>query len=297
MWYAGSKGKWGYTEDEGKTWHHDSIQIEGLELEFRSIAITKEAVFLLNVGSPALLFRSTDKGSTWEIVYKEEDPATFYNSMAFWDDEEGIAVGDPIEGCLSVLITRDGGFSWGKLSCDLLPSVFENEAGFAASNTNIALYGDHAWLVSGGAKARVFHSPDRSASWEVFETPIIQGGKMTGIFSVDFYDKNKGIIFGGDWENQSGNKSNKAITSDGGKSWKLIADGQEPGYRSCVQYVRGTKSQEIFAVGMPGISYSGDFGQTWKALSNHSFYTIRFPDSANFAWLAGKNALAKMEWD
>jgi len=42
---------------------------------------------------------------------------------------------------------------------------------------------------------------------------------MTGIFSIDFYDMNLGVAFGGDWDNQSNNFSNKAITKDGGKSW------------------------------------------------------------------------------
>jgi len=80
------------------------------------------------------------------------------------------------------------------------------------------------------------------------------------------------------------------------KTLTLINDGKDPGYRSCVQFAPNSGGNEIFAVGMPGISYSSDKGKSWKQLSNKSFYTIRIPDSGNMAWLAGKNKIGKMNW-
>ena len=296
VWFAGSKGIFGFTKDGGDHWEIDSIQIDGKPLEFRSIAVTNRAVFLLNVASPAYLLKSEDDGQNWDIVYHEDHPDVFYNSLKFWDTENGIAVGDPIDGCLSVIITNNGGASWEKLDCSSLPPTVEGEAGFAASNTNIALKGDHVWLASGGKKARIFHSSDKGKSWEVVDTPMQQGGKMTGIFSVEFYDENLGIIFGGDWEDQSNNKGNKAITSDGGITWQLINDGQDPGYRSCVQFIQKTKGQGILAVGIPGISYSPNGGNSWQHFNKDYYYTLRIAKSEKVAWLAGKNKIAKMNW-
>ena len=155
--------------------------------------------------------------------------------------------------------------------------------------------GEHAWVGTGGPSARVFHTADRGRSWEVFETPMNQGGDMTGIFSVDFQDEQNGILFGGDWENQAQNTRCKAITDDGGRSWRLFRDGQEPAFRSCVQYVPGSQGQKIFAVGIPGISYSPDGGHSWQELSKESYYTIRMTDDGS-AWLAGKNKIARMSW-
>src|SRR5690606_30831511 len=119
----------------------------------------------------------------------------FYDSMAFWNEKEGIAMGDATDSCLSILITRDGGNHWEKLKCDLLPKVERGEAAFAASNSNIALFGDHAWIATGGKRARVFHSADKGKSWEVFDTPILQGRAMTGIYSIAFFDEKTGVIF------------------------------------------------------------------------------------------------------
>lgn len=297
MWFGGSKGQFGYTEDGGNTWKIDSIQsTKQPSLEFRGIAKITNAIFLLAVGSPALLFKSENKGKTWTTVYEENHPNAFYDAIAFWDDQNGIAMGDPTDGCLSIILTHDGGNTWSKIPCKKLPPTVAGEAAFAASNSNIALVEDQVWIVSGGKKARVFHSPDKGDNWEVFETPIVQGGQMTGIFTTAFYDENNGIIFGGDWEKQTQNTQNKARTIDGGKTWQLIADGQHPGYRSAVQYIPKSKGDAIIAVGIPGISYSADGGEHWTALSSDSFYTIQICVDGRTAWLAGRDKIGRMTW-
>ena len=293
VWFAGSKGQYGYTEDGGKHWMVDSIRADTLVPHFRAIAVTKEAVFLLSIGSPALLYRSANKGEQWDLVYREDHPKAFYDAMAFWDDREGIAMGDPTDGCLSVITTKDGGLSWQKILCDQLPSAEEGEAAFAASNSNLALFEDDVWMVSGGKRARVFHSSDRGDTWEVNDSPIIEGGDMTGIFTVDFWNERQGIILGGNWEDQNSMVANKARTKDGGSSWHLIADGKEPGYRSCVQYIPNGNGDEVMAVGIPGISYSTDAGSHWRRLSEESYYTLRFAN-AKVAWLAGEKKIARM---
>ena len=293
VWFAGSGGQYGYTEDGGTHWTIDSIQADTLLPHFRAIAVTQEAVFLLSIGSPSLLYRSIDQGQHWDLVYQENHTKAFYDAMAFWDHREGIAMGDPTDGCLSVIITRDGGLTWHKVTCDALPATEEGEAAFAASNSTLALNGDQVWMVSGGKRARVFHSKDRGRTWKVYDTPIIEGGAMTGIFSIDFWDSNRGIIFGGDWEDKDLNHGNKALTGDGGQSWILTANGQEPGYRSCVQYIPGSDGNKLMAVGIPGTSYSSDGGKRWQLLSKESYYTIRFA-SENVAWLAGDKKIARM---
>jgi photosystem II stability/assembly factor-like uncharacterized protein len=291
-WYAGSDGQFGFTVDGGKTWNIDSLQHpDQPNLAFRSIAIAGNSVFLLSIASPTLLFKSDDWGKNWKVVYKENDSLAFYDAMAFWDKNEGIAMGDPTDGCLSVIKTGDGGNTWHKISCTFLPPSLEGEAAFAASNSNLALYGDKVWMVSGGRAARVFCSSDRGENWEVYNTPIVQGDQMTGIFSVDFYDANIGAIIGGDWNKKHKNTSNKALTRDGGKTWELVAEGAEPGYRSCIQFLDEKSANHLLAVGIPGISYSADLGATWIKIANESFYTFR--NTGRVIWLAGNQKIGR----
>ena len=293
LWMATENGDIGiYSEKKGMI--TSKISTDSIQPNFRSIAFSEKHVFVLSIANPALLFKidlSVDNNSG--LVYTEDHEKVFYDSMAFWNEKEGLAMGDPTEDCLSVIITRDGGETWNKLSCNELPKTEDGEAAFAASNTNIAIVGDKTWLVSGGKKSRVFYSSDKGKTWEVFNTPIIQGQESQGIYSVDFYDENNGIIFGGDYSKPDENIANKAITNDGGKTWKLVANGEDPGYRSCVQYVPNGNAKEIVAVGFKGINYSKDGGHTWKQLSDKSFYTIQFLNDFT-AYAAGKNGVAKL---
>ncbi|MBT8220214.1 MAG: oxidoreductase [Bacteroidia bacterium] len=289
-WFAGSNGMWGYTRNGGQEWIIDSIQHpDQPNMQFRSIAVTKEATYLLSIGSPTLLYRSPDMGKTWTMVYQENDSLAFYDAMMFRDDKIGFAMGDPTAGCISVIKTVDGGHNWVKIPCVTLPPTKAGEAAFAASNSNIDIVDNNVWIVSGGQRSRVFHSSDLGESWKVYDTPIIQGGTMTGAFSMDFFDAHHGILIGGDWENKEMNRSNKAVTKDGGQTWLLVSDGQDPGYQSCVQYL-GSK-EEILSVGIPGISFSKDGGQTWKSVSKEPYYTFR--NAQNLIWLAGPNKIAR----
>jgi len=294
VWFAADKGKVGLID--GDTPKLAIIKYGDSLLHFRSIAATKEAVFVLSISSPAVLYKIGFNGTeatNIEEVYNEKGEKVFYDSMKFWNENEGIAIGDPVEDCMSIIITRDGGNTWEKLPCDNLPKVERGEAAFAASNSNIAIFGDNAWVATGGRKSRVMHTGDKGKTWEVFDTPIVQGKAMTGIYSIDFRDEQHGIIFGGNWEDKSFNEGNKAITKNGGKTWKLIANSKEPGYRSSVKYIPGTEGQGIVAIGSPGISFSGDGGKNWKLLSKEGFFAIEFVNDS-LAFASGNNRISKL---
>lgn len=296
IWYAGNKGQYGSIDLLTDKRFSGHVTKDTLSLEFRSIAQTKDYIFMLNVGSPALLYRASKDGSRIKKMYQENHPKAFYDSMQFWNNDEGIAMGDPTNNCLSVLITKDGGTTWNKVDCENLPKVEDGEAAFAASNTNIVIKGNETWIVSGGKKSRVLHSADKGKSWEVFETPIVQGKAMTGVFTADFYDTKNGFIAGGNYEQLNQNFGNKAITADGGKTWKLIAEKQAFGYTSCVQYVPNSNGQHLVTVGTSGLFYSSSSGEKWSKLSDDSaLYTIRFMNDST-AIAAGKNKIIRVNF-
>ena len=291
--YAGSTGAVGFfwEAEKPRPTYFPKYQ-DSIIPNFRSLAINNKHIFTLSIGNPALLYKISDDKTN--LVYKEEHKKVFYDSMKFFaDGKHGIAVGDPTENCASIILTTDGGNTWSKLSCDKLPFFEDGEAFFAASNTNIKIIDDTVWIASGGKKARILKSEDKGQTWQIYNTPIIQGNGPQGIYSIDFADKNNGIVIGGDYSKPKENKANKAITKDGGKTWTLVADGQNPNYKSCVQYVPNTNGKEVFAVGKTGISFSNDGGLTWKEVSKEAYYTIQFVDK-NTAWLSGNNKLGKM---
>ncbi|MBL4939469.1 MAG: oxidoreductase [Lutibacter sp.] len=290
--FVGSKGDIGIISASGKLKQSQKIITDTIVPHFRALAATKKAVFALSIGNPALLYKY--QNNTLDIVYKEAHEKVFYDSMKFFDELNGIAIGDPTDDCLSVIITNDGGNTWRKIACSNLPKIAKGEAAFAASNTNIAIVGKNAWVVTGGLKSRVFHTSDMGLTWEVYNTPIVQGKNTTGIYSVDFYNENQGIICGGDYTDKFEKSANKAITNDGGKTWKVVSENKLPNYVSCVQYVPNTAGKEVFAVSTNGIFYSNNSGNSWQKVSDEGFYSIRFTSSTT-AWLSGNEVIAKMK--
>ena len=296
VWYAADKNRIGVVNLDNSNKMERKISTDSLKLEFRSIAQTSHSIFVLNVGNPALLYKFTKDLFVKKLVYEEHHEKVFYDSMQFWNDTEGIAVGDPIDNCLSILITRDNGDSWVKIPCDKLPKIVDGEAAFAASNSNIVIKGNATWIVSGGKKSRVFYSPDKGNSWSVYETPIIQGESMTGIFTADFYNDKIGFIAGGNYDKPNQDFQNKALTIDGGKTWNLVGENQGFGYTSCVQFVPNSNGKKLVSVGTSGLFYSKDRGTTWQLLSTDcSLYTIRFVDNVT-AIAAGKDKIIKIKF-
>ncbi|MDA0277514.1 MAG: oxidoreductase [Bacteroidetes bacterium] len=260
-------------------------------LEFRSVAHTPEDFFMLSVENPAMLYKTGDQGQM-ELVYTENETGVFYDAMTFFDAQKGIAVGDAVGGCLSVIRTTDGGKTWRKTPCDQLPASEEGEGAFAASNTNIKTMGSKAWMAT--TAANIYYSQDYGQQWDVFPTPVKNDSiEAYGIYSIDFWNAKEGIAYGGSFLSPKDASANLAITKDGGKTWKLQAVNENPGYKSCVRYVPGTKGQGVVAIGFTGISYSNDGGLHWETLSDASFYTLRFANSTT-AYAAGKGAMAKL---
>ncbi|AWX43106.1 hypothetical protein HME9304_00093 [Flagellimonas maritima] len=290
--FAGSNGVYGSINTYTDKVRANVQKFDTIFPEFRAVGHTNSDFFMLSVANPALLYKTGENGQM-ELVYKEEAAGVFYDALKFWNNKEGIAVGDNMNGCLSIIITRDGGKSWNKLSCSSLPKAIESEGAFAASNTNIETIGDKTWVAT--TSGRIYFSSDKGKTWSVIKTPSLSEKQTEGIYSIDFYDENLGFGIGGDYTIPKANINNKIITEDGGRTWRTIADGQEPGYKSCVQFVPNSEGKGIVAVGFTGISYSKNKGENWKSLSKEGFYTIRFLNDS-IAYAAGKNQIARLSF-
>lgn len=296
VWYATDRGNYGYCRFDKSKNFEGKIEIDSVRPHFRGIAQTGSAVFLISTENPALIYKISKEDNTVRKVFEDTNSKAFYNGIQFWNEQDGIAMGDPQNGCLTILITNDRGETWEKIPCKNLPKVEKGEAGFAASNSSLVVKGKFAWIVTGGTKARVFFSSDKGKTWSVHDTPINQGTPMAGIFTADFYNDTIGIIAGGDYDNQTSNSSNKALSINGGQNWSLIADGQGFGYASCVQFVPESGGLLVVSVGPQGIFFSDDSGYFWKKISDESeLHTIRFINERN-AIAAGKNKILKIKF-
>ncbi|HEX6731698.1 MAG TPA: hypothetical protein VF074_16855 [Pyrinomonadaceae bacterium] len=271
-WASGSGSTVLRTTDGGTSWQKLFVTDE--QLDFRDIdAVNEKVAYALSIGNgPASrIYKTVDGGSTWALQFKNEDPKAFYDAMTFWDVNHGLVIGDSIEKQFCILITTNGGRDWTRVPTTSLPAALPNEGAFAASGSNIAMFGTtHAWIGTGAAaKARVLRTTDGGRSWTISETPL-KSNQSTGIFSVAFRDKKHGVIVGGDYTKESEALDNIAITTDGGMSWTLKKG--LSGYRSAVAYIPGTRW--LVAVGPSGTDYSMDDGRTWVSVPGPGFDTL-----------------------
>jgi photosystem II stability/assembly factor-like uncharacterized protein len=250
-WASGTHGTYLRTTDNGRTWIPAQVP-DAATLDFRAVvAFSADEAFLMSSGSgdQSRIFHTADAGKHWQLQFTNTNPKGFFDSMVFWDRTHGIALGDPVpdeSGKLTfeLLLTEDGQ-TWRPISPSQLPPALEGEGAFAASNTCIAILPDsNLWFASGGKAARVFHSPDRGKTWQVFDTPILHGPDSAGIFSIAFRDELHGVIAGGDYKRPNDDGPNLAFTEDGGKTWTL-SDLHPEAFFSAVAYDRKVNEEAI----------------------------------------------------
>jgi photosystem II stability/assembly factor-like uncharacterized protein len=226
IWASGTHGTFLRSSDGGTSWHEAKVP-GAADLDFRDVeAFDDKMAYLLSAGpgEKSRIYKTTDGGKSWELQFTNKEPKGFFDCMAFWDRERGIAVGDPVDGKFELITTDDGGKNWKAIPPDSLPPAHEGEGAFAASGTCIAVNGkSDIWFATGGPVARVFHSSDSGKNWIVADTPIVHGADSTGIFSIAFRDAQHGVIAGGDYKQPGKSGPNLAFTDDGGATWKLAA--------------------------------------------------------------------------
>jgi photosystem II stability/assembly factor-like uncharacterized protein len=283
-WISGKQGTYAQTTDGGKTWNEGAVPGAD-ELDFRDVeAFGESTAYLLSIGpgGNSRIYKTADAGRSWILQFKNPDPEAFFDAIAFWDDRNGVALSDPVQGQFRLVITEDGGANWRRLEARNMPPALAKESAFAASGTCLVTQGENDVLfcTGGAVSSRVFRSGDRGQNWTVVETPMISDRESGGIFSLAFRDRNRGLIVGGDYRKPNEFGANAACTTDGGKTWTRI---EKPfPFRSCVAWAR----DRWIVVGTSGSDYSLDGSTTWKAIDQQNYNSVGFDPTGN-GWAVG----------
>jgi photosystem II stability/assembly factor-like uncharacterized protein len=295
-WASGAGGTVLRTADGGGTWQKLAVP-DADKLDFRDVdAVSETTAYILSIGpGPASrIYKTSDAGAHWVLQFTNDDPKAFFDAMAFWDGEHGLAISDSVDGAFVILTTRDGR-TWTRVARGKLPPALPNEGAFAGSGTNVALIGrDRAWIGTGAStRCRVLRTSDGGATWTIAETPVAASASA-GIFSIAFRDAQHGMTVGGDFRKEKDAVDNAAATSDGGTTWTKVSG--LGGFRSVVAVVPGTK-QSWLAVGPSGSDLSTDDGRSWIAIAGDGYHAFSFARRGRVGWGVGESGrIGKLIW-
>ena len=294
VWVSGTGGTIGRSVDSGKTWKW--MQVKGFEKnDFRDIeAFDAATAVIMGIAAPAYILKTNDGGSTWKVVFEDKRKGMFLDAMEFWNEQSGIAIGDPLEGKIFIARTFDGGNTWQHLPEQNYPVAKTGEAMFAASGTNIRpLSKKEACFVTGGSVSRLFIRN------KTIDLPLVQGRETTGANSIAVYDSKKQkpakhiVVVGGDFASDSVAAQNCAVSKDGGNSW-VLPETPPKGYRSCVEFITKKK---LVSCGTTGVDISEDGGMNWNFIGEEGFHVCRKAKNGKTVFLAGKDGrIAKLVW-
>jgi photosystem II stability/assembly factor-like uncharacterized protein len=288
VWASGLGGTFVVTSDGGKNWRAgvvpgaDSLQFRDVE----GISATTAYLLAAGTGTASRIYKTTDGGRSWTLLFQNREPQAFYDCLSFWSPARGLAFSDAAGGRFHVMRSGNG-ISWEDIG-NQMPEPLAGEAAFAASGTCVTMIGDrHGWIATGGAAvARVLATTDHGDSWQAYTTPLL-AGPSAGAFTIAFRDSLNGIVAGGTLDTSNNRPVNRvAVSADGGRSWRLVSPPPFAGAVFGLSYVPAAGRQMVVATGPGGAAWSSDEGRTWMELAGvKDYWAVAFTGTTG--WLVG----------
>jgi len=324
MLYAGTSGGFFRSQDKGNTWQAANTGLPTtstgiyacqdapcpglLGIEIGVYALLQDGQDgTLYAGTSGSIFRSQDKGNTWQVTNAGLLPNTYIYTL-LQDGQGGMLYIGTKDG---IFRSQDGGNSWMSAS-----------TGLSGRETYVILHSSQDKTLYAATSEGVYKSQDEGSTWQAVST----GLTITGIFTL-FQDSQDGTLYAqasnGFFRSQDGGNSWQATgagitapvttmlqdnrddtiyagvyylgiyrSKDGGNSWQLANIGLPQPYLTVFSLLQDNQNGTLYAGTIYGFFKSQDGGSSWQfasaGLPNQQINAL-LQDSQNGTLYAGTN--------
>ena len=189
----------------------DSANLEIGNINGVSAMVAYAAVHPTAAGAIGGIWQTTDGGTTWtrQASATFSDLASFVSLVHFWNTNDGVAIGDAVDGYFEIYTTANGGNLWTRVAS--APALIPIDAEEYLVTNNFTVTDNTIWAMTD--YGRLLKSTDKGLSWTITQTPIPDFEIHWGMLTADlaFTDQNNGLLQTSDFQ--------LFYTNDGGATW------------------------------------------------------------------------------
>jgi photosystem II stability/assembly factor-like uncharacterized protein len=302
VWVAASDGSGGglaiqdfsKTINGGTTWTPGTIPgVPGLSLSMITAIDASTAwvaMYKVSGSTNGGVYKTIDGGTTWA----RQTTATFSNANSFpdfiyfWDANNGIVVGDPINSEFEIYTTSNGGTTWTLLPGAQIPNPLSAETAYTS---DFCVVGNNIWF--GTSKGRVYASTDQGHNWIAALPPGFTGKNSYPAFK----DNLNGLAL--KFYSAADTLGLLKSSSDGGTSYSALTY-QGSVLTGDIKYVPGSPNTYVTTgwdgtsqgTMRMGVTYSFDGGAIWitDADINGTGLTCSSWLNDSTGWIGGFNS-------
>ena len=128
---------------EGQTWNYSTFTDPKGAPVYCIDALNADTAYVVT----SEIFKTTNRGNTWAKQITNFSTG-FANCIHFFDDNNGVATGDPNGGYFEIYTTTNGGDNWVRVPSGNIPPPLPGEMGIISS---FAAYNNTFWFATFGA--------------------------------------------------------------------------------------------------------------------------------------------------